>query len=447
MTAAVKSDDGFFATFLVSSYSPYLVRSAARLRLRPNQVTMASLVVALAAAAGFALGSRAALITGAVLLQVSFTLDVVDGQLARYTGTTSAFGGWLDLVADRSKEYVCYAGLAIGSAHAFHDDVWALAGAALVLQTCRHMLDLAFTASRSGDLAQSEPAGRAARLGRGAIDLSERTNRGGPGYWAKRIVVLPVGERLLLISVTAAGFRPQVTFVALLVWGSVALIYGATGRILRSFAAVSFAGAADPLLAYRDDGPLATLRPVALRPAVLGRMPALGLALIGVVPWFVVLALTRRGGALLAAGVALAWLVCWGVASGRAGPAGRLDWLVPPLVQAAEYVGVLRLAAIATDHDVAAGYTLAAVLVLRHYDLVYRPVTSRWSRRVGLLAGGWALRLVVAVVLAAAGIVRPGYYTLAAVLAALLVGDAAWAWHDPRSRQDAPATHAAEEIH
>ena len=67
------------------------------------------------AAAAFATGERWGLVAGAILLQAAFTTDCVDGQLARYTRTFSKLGAWLDSIFDRSKEYVCFAGLAIGA--------------------------------------------------------------------------------------------------------------------------------------------------------------------------------------------------------------------------------------------------------------------------------------------------------------------------------------------
>jgi phosphatidylglycerophosphate synthase len=442
LAAAVKDDDGFFTTFFVSSYSPHLVRAAARLRLRPDVVTVGALVGGLCAAAAFALGSRADLITGAVLLQLSFTLDVVDGQLARFTGTSSAFGAWFDSMADRTKEFVVYAGLAIGSVRAFHHDVWALAGVALVIQVSRQQLDLSYRAGRSGVAPAAVDAGRSAQLGRTAIRLSASTDRRAWTYWPKRILVLPIGERMLLISVSAAAFRPDVTFIALSAWGGVALAYIATGRIVRSFAAGPISGGSEVLRTYRDDGPLR-----ALRPASFGRASALVLALVGVAPWFVMLSLATRGGSVAALAVALAWLLGWGTASGRALPVGRLDWLVPPIVQAAEYIGVLRLAALSSDHDVAAGYALAGVIAFRHYDLVYRPAASAVSRVASVVTGGWGLRLVVALGLAAAGVVDPGYYALAAALAMVLLGESVAAWHDPKSRRAVPSVAADEELH
>src|SRR3954447_24264244 len=146
LDSAVKAHDGFFTTFFVSPYSKYIARWAARRGLNPNQVTTFSMLIGIAAAVAFALGTRAGLIAGAVLLQAAFTFDCVDGQLARYTHTFTRLGAWLDSVFDRGKEYVVFAGLAIGAAH-MGDPLWMLAGAALTFQTVRHGLDFSFAAA------------------------------------------------------------------------------------------------------------------------------------------------------------------------------------------------------------------------------------------------------------------------------------------------------------
>ena len=90
LNAAVKPSDGFFTTFLVSPYSKYLARWAAHRRVTPNAVTCLSMAVGVVAALAFAAGSRPGMVAGALLLQASFTLDCVDGQLARYTRTFTA---------------------------------------------------------------------------------------------------------------------------------------------------------------------------------------------------------------------------------------------------------------------------------------------------------------------------------------------------------------------
>lgn len=258
LDTAVKRDDGFFTTYAVSPYSRYWARWAARKGLSPDQVSAVSMAVGVASAAAFAVGDRLWAVVGAVLLQLAFTLDCVDGQLARYARRFSALGGWLDAVLDRAKEYVVFVGLALGAIRAGDArHVWLLAGAALALQTFRHTLDFGYAEQQIAELAAGArrplvDVGDAgpSRWEAGAVTGSER-RRGLPGQairllrraeavpvtrWAKRIVVLPIGERFLLISVTAVLAGHRAVFVALLVWGSLATAYTAGGRVLRSFA-------------------------------------------------------------------------------------------------------------------------------------------------------------------------------------------------------------------
>jgi hypothetical protein len=264
LDSAVKSGDGFFTTFFVSPYSKYIARWAARRGLTPNQVTTVSFVLGLLAAGAFAVGERWGLVAGAVLLQLAFTTDCVDGQLARYTRTFSSFGAWLDSVFDRAKEYVAFAGLAVGASRA-GDPVWLLACAAITLQTVRHMSDFAYMNVRTQALAVTpqppleqvfDSAGAAAQARRAraeaAIAAGAPVSVPKPAgavralaawrsldhlravRWLKRMVAFPIGERFAVISITAALFTPRVTFVALLAWGALAFAYMNAGRVLRS---------------------------------------------------------------------------------------------------------------------------------------------------------------------------------------------------------------------
>jgi hypothetical protein len=204
------------------------------------------------------------MIAGAVLLQAAFTIDCVDGQLARYTLNFSKAGAWLDSVFDRGKEYLVYAGLAIGASRGFDQDVWTLAAAALALQTVRHMIDFSFAASEHQVLAsaprlpleqpddvprtpdQPMPAAASAvtasvprARGAGpvtALGIVASLDRWPATRWARRAFLLPIGERFALISLTAALFTPRATFIALLAWGGVVAVYAVIGRILRSVA-------------------------------------------------------------------------------------------------------------------------------------------------------------------------------------------------------------------
>jgi hypothetical protein len=149
-------------------------------------------------------------------------------------------------VSDRVKEYAVYAGLAIGSASAaagtsaHGGDVWALAMAALVLQTVRHMIDFSYRAH--ADTAALHPLAARDAADGAVARLSARTSGVRPLHWAKKVLVLPIGERFALIALTAAFTDARVTFLALLVWGGVATAYTLTGRTLRALTAARTAG-------------------------------------------------------------------------------------------------------------------------------------------------------------------------------------------------------------
>ena len=114
LDAAVKSNDGFFTTYAVSTYSRYIARWCAKRRMTPNGVTAISMGISVVAAAWFATGHRWGMLLGAVSLYFAFVFDCVDGQLARYTRQFSTLGAWLDATFDRAKEYTVFAGLAVG---------------------------------------------------------------------------------------------------------------------------------------------------------------------------------------------------------------------------------------------------------------------------------------------------------------------------------------------
>ncbi|MGH8011349.1 MAG: CDP-alcohol phosphatidyltransferase family protein [Candidatus Binataceae bacterium] len=75
----------------------------------PDQVTLAGLAFGVVAGVAFALR---ALGWGVVLLLISAVLDAVDGTLAREFEAPTAFGGILDLCADRLVESAVIIGIA-----------------------------------------------------------------------------------------------------------------------------------------------------------------------------------------------------------------------------------------------------------------------------------------------------------------------------------------------
>jgi phosphatidylglycerophosphate synthase len=80
------------------------------LRLSPNQVTVAGLLLVLANCAAYAVW-RDPFWFG-LGLSFSFAFDGLDGAVARRTGRSSKFGGYLDAVIDRYQEAAVFFALA-----------------------------------------------------------------------------------------------------------------------------------------------------------------------------------------------------------------------------------------------------------------------------------------------------------------------------------------------
>ncbi|MFH8448212.1 DUF5941 domain-containing protein [Streptomyces fungicidicus] len=417
LRSAVKARDGFFTTYCVSPYSRYLARWCARRGLTPNQVTTASLLTALIAAACAATGTRGGFVAAGVLLIASFVLDCTDGQLARYSLQYSTLGAWLDATFDRAKEYAYYAGLALGAARG-GDDVWALALGAMVLQTCRHVVDFSFNEANHDATANTSPTAA----------LSDKLDSVGWTVWVRRMIVLPIGERWAMIAVLTALTTPRITFYALLAGCAFAATYTTAGRVLRSLTrrAKRTDRAAQALADLADSGPLVeALTRGGKSPA--GRLPgsvAPVAALLGGAAVVTTAALTGFGGPWTAV-AACVYVLASALAVARP-LKGALDWLVPPFFRAAEYGTVLALAA---DADVngalPAAYGLVAAVAYHHYDTVYRirgnaGASPRWLVRA---LGGHEGRTLAVAVLAA--VLTASQFTVAltalAVAVALLV--------------------------
>ena len=428
LARATKAEDGVTATLVHRPMSRRLTPVALRLGLHPNQVTALSVAVGLAAAGAFAVGSRPALVIGALLLQASFVLDCVDGEVARYNRAFSATGAWLDASTDRLKEFACYGGLAWGAVGAGRSG-WLLAAAMLTLQTVRHTVDYTFTAVK--DLRETDVVALpledvggndvgAADAGAGevgderaawAIARSEQAGSRHAVTVVKKLMHLGIGERWLVLSLLAALGLPLVALGVLLLLGLVSLAYTSAGRSLRARSwprrPVS-ARERDIVRAQVDAGPL--------------------------VP--------RRAAERLA---------------GPEGGPSRWLWVRPALLRLGEYAGVLVLTLPLGERAwvPAAAFLLLLVTASHHYDELYRVLgrlapPPRLSAALGL---GLVGRLLVVAVLAllagradpAGALGRGGLWVLAGALGMLfLVVEPARVLTEVRRRPALdPATGAA----
>ena len=170
----------------------------------------------------------------------AFTFDCVDGQLARYTRQFSKLGAWLDSIFDRTKEYVVFAGLAIGAephrrpgvaagvrgAHAAdrratrstsrtrpsQHQVIARRRSRRSSSRSTAAAGVAATEPRRPSEAEDEdaeappPAPARPTLTQRAARLWRATDRGAASRWVKKMIAFPIGERFAAISITAALF-------------------------------------------------------------------------------------------------------------------------------------------------------------------------------------------------------------------------------------------------
>ncbi|MCW8101461.1 CDP-alcohol phosphatidyltransferase family protein [Streptomyces tauricus] len=433
LRTAVKSRDGFFTTYCVSPYSRYLARWCARRGMTPNQVTTASLITALIAAGCAATGTRAGFVAAGLLLLFSFVLDCTDGQLARYSLQYSTLGAWLDATFDRAKEYAYYAGLALGAARG-GDDVWALALAAMVLQTCRHVVDFSFNeANVDSTAANTSPTAA----------LSGKLDSVGWTVWLRRMIVLPIGERWAMIAVLTALTTPRITFYVLLIGCAFAACYTTAGRVLRSVTRKARRSdrAMRALADLTDSGPLAELLarlPLRGQPAVTRLLALACTVLLMYTAWS-----DGPGWSVVVIAVVYVLVSADLIKRPLAGP---LDWLLPPLFRAAEYGTVLVLAAKAdVNGALPAAFGLVAAVAYHHYDTVYRirgnaGAPPHWLvRAIGGHEGRTLLVTVLAALLTAEDF-KVALTALAVAVALVVLFESIRYWVTAH-RRGAPAVH------
>ena len=372
---ANRVDDGFYSTFIVRKVAKPFTRLALRLNLSPNTITVISLIVGLGAAASFSGGTRAWLIVGAVLLQLSLVIDCVDGEVARATRRFTQLGAWLDASTDRVKEMLVYAGLAAGAAST---GAWQLAIALIVLQTTRHMMDYDFAAVQRQrecaliirDIRDPNDAGSAGDWSaERALEASAAANRRPIVRWTKKVIHLPIGERWLILSVVAVIAGGTWALAVLFIAGLVAFVYTLLGRTLRTRGwRGPSSDAIGTLLARQFDASSILTRIV---PATMWRSPA--------------------------------------------------AWAIPAAVRFIELGVIAVLVIVWVPAGLVLGFWWAAIVAFHDYDLLYRSLhDAAMPNWITNLALGWDGRTLVLVLAAIFGVLVTvlgvGVWWLAVVL-------------------------------
>ena len=83
--------------------------------ISPNLITLMSLLVAVASSILIVVGGQANFYIAAALINASHVLDCMDGQMAKYRGTSSRFGNYFDKVTDQIQIFIWFSAISYAS--------------------------------------------------------------------------------------------------------------------------------------------------------------------------------------------------------------------------------------------------------------------------------------------------------------------------------------------
>ncbi|MEV4182880.1 DUF5941 domain-containing protein [Streptosporangium canum] len=177
------------------------------------------------------------------------------------------------------------------------------------------------------------------------------------------------------------------------------------------------------LLAYRDDGPLVTALRDKMGPG-LPPVPATLVALLAIIA-MAVTGMLDDGPVLLVPAVVMVLLVLPTAARDHL---GKLDWLAPPLIRAAEFLTII-LVGLAAEAPKWLLFVLIYVVGYHTYDTVYRTRQSIWPPDWVFKAGlGWELRLLLLGAGAALGVLTWVLAALTLYLGVLFAVESVTSW-------------------
>ncbi len=115
LRSCIKEKDGWWASVFAGPLANRLLEPICELEwLTPNHLTLFSLFIGLLASYFFIKADHLSLLIGGLLVQLSFVVDCMDGQFARYSKKFSELGAWLDRIADRVKDFAYFFSLSLG---------------------------------------------------------------------------------------------------------------------------------------------------------------------------------------------------------------------------------------------------------------------------------------------------------------------------------------------
>jgi hypothetical protein len=396
-----------------------------RRSLAPASAAGISLALGLCAAAWFTAGTRGGDIDGALALCGCYLAgraasqaatpeagmparDAMPARDGAWDGTASV--GSLVVVCSVTAQCAVLAGLAVDGDATGWSGTWKLAVTVIIVAAVRR------TISACGGATRRRTDDRGVRI-----------------RVADAVLTLPAGGGVLLIALVVPSAGPHAALSGLLAWEIAAL----AGAIAGHRSGRTGVGEPDPgrhatlpvcraiLAACRDDGAFARSagrlvrgQLVPLPPALAGLAAAAMLAVLGLADLPGIIALTPLVVMLLAA-------------PGCSHPHdGRLDWLVPAVLQSGQYVYIAALGFAARVPGPVI-FAVCATIAVRAADLAYRagnaPPAADMSTGTGTGAGpragagmGWEGRMLAVGLGTILGVATLGYLALTAYLGVLI---------------------------
>lgn len=222
--ASKKQDDiNWFTEWVCRPPAALVVWAVADTRVTPNQLTLSSLLLCLAACAiWLAVPGYAGAAIGVAVFEVSFVLDCADGQLARWRGTASAAGHLLDFLVDELKALLVLGSVAVRLWLASGDPTWLVLGVTGLTGLAAGLAMTTFL--RRPELGAAAPTaeGQPHRRRRGPVGAAEAVARWFVHY-PQYIWLAAAANRLDLFAWAFAGVHTAYACYALL---QIALRFG-----------------------------------------------------------------------------------------------------------------------------------------------------------------------------------------------------------------------------
>jgi phosphatidylglycerophosphate synthase len=183
-----KHDINWFTEWVARPPGAVVVYALRNTRITPNQVTFASAVVAAAACAMFVVypGCWLWALGAALVFELSFVLDCVDGMLARLRKLASPLGHLLDFLMDELKAMLLFGAVAVRLWRETGDDRLLIVGIAALFCLAAGLSLTSFTRRPEYGAKPPTADGQPAEVGkrRGPVGLVLNAVE-----WAARIVV------------------------------------------------------------------------------------------------------------------------------------------------------------------------------------------------------------------------------------------------------------------